>query len=307
MNGPELQKQRKAVLAVSVFLLLTVILATTNAYSQADSPDPLNIDTLGSLNVIEIRHYIQQEGQGQNFIDYFEEHFIGSQEEHGMAILGQLRVIGKPDETVWIRAFENMESRSRGLKGFYFGPVWAKYSQALAQVHAGINSAYLLKPMENMNDLTKGHMAQDVASTLAAGTISAVTGVVVLDFYYTKPGELSNFTKFFEERLKPAITEQGHEILGHFVSELATNDIPQMPVVQDENLLVVIAVYSSLGEYQLKNDEFYASEGWVSELDDAVQAMLAKEVETLLLQPSLRSPLRHWDKQKTASQEAVAK
>ena len=132
MNGQELQKQKKAVLAVSGFLLLTIILATSNAYSQAESPDPLNIDALGPLNVIEIRHYVQQEGQRQNFIDYFEEHFIVSQEEQGMAILGQLRVIDKPNETVWVRAFENMQSRSRGLKGFYFGPVWATVLRLMA-------------------------------------------------------------------------------------------------------------------------------------------------------------------------------
>ncbi len=307
MHGQELQKQRKAVLAVSAFLLLTMVLATTNAYSQADSPDPVNIDVPGPLNVIEIRHYKQQEGQGQNFIDYFEEHFIVSQEDQGMAILGQLRVIGKPNETVWVRAFENMESRSSGLKGFYFGPVWAKYSPPMAQMHAGIKNAYLLKPLGNIDELTKGHRAQDIAATLASGTISAVTGVVAIDFYYTKPGELGNFTKFFEERLKPAITKQGHEILGHFVSELATNDVPQLPVVQDENLLVVISMYASQEKYQQKKDEFYASEAWVSELHDAAQAMLGREVETLLLQPSLRSPLRYWEQKKVVDQETAVK
>ena len=53
------------------YCLLTIILVTSNAWSQADSPALLNIDALGPLNVIEIRHYIQQEGQRQNFIDYF--------------------------------------------------------------------------------------------------------------------------------------------------------------------------------------------------------------------------------------------
>lgn len=280
------------------YCLLTIILATSNVFSQADS--------VGPLNVIEIRHYKQQEGQRQNFIDYFEEHFIDTQEEEGMAILGQLRVIDKPNETVWVRAFENMQSRLRGLKGFYFGPVWAKYAPPMAQMHAGIKNAYLLKPLGNIDELTKGHRAQDIASTLASGTISAVTGVVAIDFYYTKPGELSNFTKFFEERLKPAITEQGHETLGYFISELATNDF-QMPVVQDENLLVVISMYPSQGKYRKKKDEFYASEPWVSQLHDAAQAMLSKEVETLLLQPTLRSPLRYWDKKKAADQETAVK
>ena len=281
------------------YCLLTIILATNNVFSQADSR--------GTLNVIEIRHYKQQEGQRQNFIDYFEEHFIDTQEEQGMAILGQLRVIDKPNEFVWVRAFENMQSRLRGLKGFYMGPVWQKYSPPLAQMFAGINNAYLLKPLGNIDELTKGHRAQDIASTLASGTISAVTGLVAIDFYYTKPGELSNFTKFFEERLKPAFTKQGHEILGHFVSELATNPVPQLPVVQDENLLVVVSVYPSQEKYQLKKDEFYASEPWVSQLHDAAQAMLGREVETLLLQPTLRSPLRYWDKKNTAGQEAAVK
>jgi len=118
---------------------------------------------------------------------------------------------------------------------------------------------------------------------------------------------LGNFTKFFEERFKPAITKQGHEILGHFVSELTTNDVPQLPVVQDENLLVVISMYPSQEKYQQKKDEFYASETWVSELHDAAQAMLGREVETLLLQPSLRSPLRYWEQKKVADQETAVK
>ena len=82
------------------------------------------------------------------------------------------------------------------------------------QMYLRVKKAYLLKPLGNIDELTKGHSAQDIASTLASGTISAVIGLVAMDFRYAKPGELSNFTKFVEEHPKPAITEHGHEILG---------------------------------------------------------------------------------------------
>ena len=47
------------------------------------------------------------------------------------------------------------------------------------------------------NDVPQLLTPKQIASALASGTISALTGLVAIDFYYTKPGELSNFTKFF--------------------------------------------------------------------------------------------------------------
>lgn len=41
----------------------------------------------------------------------FEEHFLFSQREEGMPVLGQFEVVDAPNRFVWIRGFESMAAR----------------------------------------------------------------------------------------------------------------------------------------------------------------------------------------------------
>lgn len=76
------------------------------------------------MAIVEIRNYQMQPGRTREFIRYFEENFLFSQRDVGMHVLGQFEVVGEPDRFVWIRGFEDMASRFRGLDAFYGGPYW---------------------------------------------------------------------------------------------------------------------------------------------------------------------------------------
>ena len=84
-----------------------------------------------AMQVVELRNYLLAEGATADFIRYFEEHFLFSQRDEGMHVLGQFEVVGEPSRFVWIRGFDDMPARFRGLDGFYGGAFWeAHRSQA---------------------------------------------------------------------------------------------------------------------------------------------------------------------------------
>lgn len=50
------------------------------------------------VRVVEFRNYRLKPGVREAFIDYFEERFLDSQEDVGMRVLGQFRLVGEPAE-----------------------------------------------------------------------------------------------------------------------------------------------------------------------------------------------------------------
>ena len=63
------------------------------------------------MNVIEIRNYLLKPNVLEHFIDYFEANFIVTQQDAGMPVLGQFRVMGEPEHFVFVRGFSDMQSR----------------------------------------------------------------------------------------------------------------------------------------------------------------------------------------------------
>ena len=63
--------------------------------------------------IVELRQYTLHPGQREALITLFDREFVESQEELGMAVLGQFRDLDNPDRFVWLRGFETMPSRLR--------------------------------------------------------------------------------------------------------------------------------------------------------------------------------------------------
>jgi hypothetical protein len=80
--------------------------------------------------IVELRRYTLREGRRDELIDLFDREFVETQEELGMAVLGQFRDLDCPDRFVWLRGFTDMESRRTGLTAFYSGPAWTKHGPA---------------------------------------------------------------------------------------------------------------------------------------------------------------------------------
>jgi hypothetical protein len=212
------------------------------------------------MPILELRNYLIQPGRTREFIRFFEENFLFSQRDEGMHVLGQFEVVGEPDRFVWIRGFADMESRLRGLSGFYGGPFWQARRDRANEMILDSDHVHLLRSLGPVESLTGGLALEDRAAE-PPGEAPPDGGLVAVDFYRTAPGG--------RERLIEAFA--GREVLGRFVSETAANDFPRLPVIQEENLLVAISA---------------CREG------EGPPGAPGAEVERMLLRPTARSLIR---------------
>jgi hypothetical protein len=236
------------------------------------------------MRIIELRNYLLQEGVTRDFIRHFEERFLFSQREEGMHALGQFAVEGQPDRFVWIRGFDSLETRARALSAFYGGPCWQAHGPAANEMMREFHHVHLLRPLApgvGRASLTGGQSLENRAAE-PAGALPPDAGVVAVDFYRALPGALGRLVRRFEQRLEPARLLHGRQILGYWIAELAPNDFPRLPVIQDPSLLVTLSAYRDREHYAALRAET-AGDG----------ALRAADVETLLLRPTARSLIRY--------------
>jgi hypothetical protein len=90
--------------------------------------------------------------------------------------------------------------------------------------------------------------------------------------------------------MRAALVADGHKVLGHFVAELAPNDYPRLPVIQDVTLFVVLSTYRDRSEcIRLRR-------GWGDRgpaADAGLGPLLTADVTTLYLRPTARSLIRY--------------
>ena len=96
--------------------------------------------------VVELRRYRLHPGRRDDLIALFDRAFVESQEDCGMAIMGQFRDLDDPDRFVWLRGFADMATRDRGLRAFYGGPVWKANRDAANATMVDASDALLLRP-----------------------------------------------------------------------------------------------------------------------------------------------------------------
>ncbi|MFN8529748.1 MAG: NIPSNAP family protein [Anaerolineae bacterium] len=228
------------------------------------------------LPIIELRNYLIKPAQRDHFIDYFEEHFIASQQALNMFVLGQFRVIGQPDHFVWFRGFSDMATRLAGLQNFYSGPVWQKYRRRANEMILDSDHVHLFHQLDKPADLTGGRTVDQVLAELQEGTISPETGVVAVYFFQTSPDLVSSVSKQLVESYQIA----GIHVRGCLASELSENDYPRLPVIQTPGKFVIISVYE---------DKMHFLERGAPSIPSTVTP---EPHHSLLLAPTLRSPLR---------------
>jgi hypothetical protein len=242
------------------------------------------------MQVVELRNYLLTAGRTADFLRYFEEHFLVSQRDEEMHVLGQFAVVDQPDRFVWIRGFADMKTRLRGLNAFYGGPFWqARRDTANAMIREH-HDVHLLRPLVPVDALTAGARLEDRASA-SPGALAPEGGLVVIDFLRSQPGTLGSLVRAFENTLRPALRAAGHRVLAHFVTEPTPNDYPRLPVVQDPDLLVVVSAYPDRASYARLRSE--ASPGalghhWPIGVSPA-------GARSLVLQPTGRSLIRYSD------------
>jgi hypothetical protein len=221
------------------------------------------MNTNPRLKIIELRNYLLKPGMRQRFTDYFEEHFLDSQNVLGGYVLGQFRIKDADDKFFWIRGFTDMRSRLSFLRGFYEqSAVWKEFGSGANDMMLDSDNVYLLKPLAQNLDF------EDLANT---------KGIIVVEFYFAKANQLDQLIRFFQDDYAPLLKSKPTL----WVSEMAANDFPRLPVIQDRNLLVSLAAYADESEYQSQS-------GQAAESMNPMQQLIAKR-SNLILYPTAKS------------------
>ncbi|MBI1282561.1 MAG: hypothetical protein GC179_30825 [Anaerolineaceae bacterium] len=241
-----------------------------------------------SLTVFEIRNYLLQPNMTEHFIDYFEANFISTLEAENMHVLGQFRLIGEPDHYVWIRAYENMDTRRDSLFAFYDGPVWKQHRTTTNSMMIDSDNVHLLRPLDSDLDLTCGQTSKTIAASLADASISLNTGLIAVDFYPAYPDQREELIDAFQTELMPIYLSEDIDVRGCFVAEMSLNTFPRHPAFQNEHEYVVITAYPNEEQGRAIRSQLAPT------VDQILGSYLSAQPETLLLRPTLRSPLRYF-------------
>jgi hypothetical protein len=180
--------------------------------------------------LVELRSYTLVSGQAEAFAEHFERHFLASQEELGMDIVGQFTVPGDDARFVWVRRFRDPAGRGRALASFYGGPIWAEFGPRANELMIDHTDVHLLIPDPSGPDFAADHVAH--ARRQPGGARSGST--VVAAVYDLGGGEGPPARPWpAGERDGDGVTE-----LGRLVTAGVPNDFPRLRVHEDVSVAV---------------------------------------------------------------------
>ena len=224
--------------------------------------------------LVEFRNYEIVPGGIDAFVQHFEEHFLESQEELGMDVVGQFRVADDPQRFVWIRRYLDPSSRGASLGRFYTGPVWKEFGPRANELMVDHTDVHLLVPHSSASAFAAGH----VPHAERRGAAIEATSTVVAALYEMdeglglSPGVVSEMTSAVNE--VPGVVQ-----LGRLVTATVPNDFVSLPVHDDANVAL----------WLLSDREQGAAAVAVAV---AVGERRDLEVRTLRLVPTTRSTVR---------------
>lgn len=251
--------------------------------SRLAAVDP---DAATRLNVLELRQYTLHPGRRDELIELFDRAFVESQEDVGMAVLGQFRDLDAPDRFVWLRGFPDMTTRQQGLTAFYGGPVWAAHREQANATMVDSSDVLLLRP----DPAVGGDLTVSPADRSPVGTPDPERLVVVTTWFL--PAAPEEGIALIRDELVPALAEPGPAPLAMLVTEPAVNTFPRLPVRTGENVAVLVTSYPDDAAYRQHlaavRDQPAVRDGLLPQLT----AMQARPPQILRLRPTARSLIR---------------
>ncbi|MFI6575507.1 NIPSNAP family protein [Nocardiopsis sp. NPDC050513] len=193
-------------------------------------------DPVGPLAVIELRQYTLRPGRRDELIELFDREFVETQEEAGMAVLGQFRDLDDPDRFVWLRGFPDMERRRRALAAFYGGPVWAEHGPQANATMADSDDVLLLRPLSEGSGFAVSPTGRPPVGAPAPERCVTAT---VWDFH---PGRHDG-AALIRDGLLPVLPRTGPGPLAALTTETARNTFPRLPVRTGVNVTAVFSSY----------------------------------------------------------------
>jgi NIPSNAP len=182
--------------------------------------------------VVELRQYALHPGARDVLIELFDTHFLESQEELGMKIIGQFRDLDDPDRFTWLRGFPSMAERPGPLQAFYTGPVWKAHASAANATMIDSDNVLLLRPLHAGSTFRLPDRRPAPGATTRGRAL--VEAVVVSLARGVTPAEATSF----ERDAAMAAGEAGGSLLASFITEEAENNFPALPVREGERVLV---------------------------------------------------------------------
>jgi quinol monooxygenase YgiN len=241
---------------------------------------PIAMSAITCCPLVEFRQYTLVPGKRDALVDLFEREFIETQEATGMTVVGQFRDLNNPDRFVWLRGFNDMESRARQLQEFYGGPVWKKHREAANATMSDSDNVLLLRPARSDSGFRLENLKRPPHGNKQDSKV-----LIVATIYHLNRMAQDNFILLFEQELVPKLTKAGGSIVGMFVTENHPNTFPALPVREGENVFVSFARFANRQAY----DEFAGSNS-VHEFE--ASAHIKGKPETVLLAATARSLVR---------------
>ncbi|MDQ6470801.1 hypothetical protein RB619_09130 [Flavobacterium sp. LHD-80] len=189
------------------------------------------------ISVLEIRNYLLKPNLADEFSHYFHSKFVAPMHEFGGYTLGEFKIDASNDRFVWFRGFKNMQTRVKFLNDFYCdSATWKEHGKDANEMMINSDNVYLLKPLyKNVN------LPTDKCYT-------------VIDFYICN-NTIEKTIKLFDTEYIPFLKTINVTDISFWVSEMAENDFPKLPVFQDKNLIVAITNYKDKSEFEAKQTE----------------------------------------------------
>ena len=236
--------------------------------------------------IVELRQYTLYRGKRHVLIELFDQEFIEPQEALGMKIIGQFRDLDNRNRFVWLRGFCDMASRAQALQDFYGGPVWKAHREAANATMIDSDNVLLLRPAS----LASG-FSLDNKERSRPGSNEVGKELIVATIYYFDAPVDTSFVEFFEDMLKPALTDSGLSILAYLVTENSENTFPMLPVREGENVFVWFARFNDQAAYEIHLAALARSPQWRDEISQELAQRLKRAPEVLKLSPTARSLL----------------
>jgi NIPSNAP len=228
--------------------------------------------------LVELRSYALVPGQVEAFVEHFELHFLASQEELGMDVVGQFTVPGDDARFVWVRRFLEPSARGDALARFYGGPVWKEFGPRANELMVDHTDVHLLVPHRSAPAFAADHVPHAQRPDAYGSRRAEEPGAVVVAAVYELAGAAEPPAAAMSAARRAAcgggVTE-----LGRLVTAGVPNDSPRLPVHEDVTVAVWLLSDRAAGEAATAAAE-------------AVAASQDLALRTTRLMPTGRSSLR---------------
>lgn len=228
-----------------------------------------------TLNVFELRNYVMQPGGRDVLIEMFEAHFYESQEAVGSHIVGIFRNLDDPNSWVWMRAFENMDTRRAALDAFYTSPIWREHREAANAAMIDSSNVLLLRP----------RAAPSLIHASPAPAPRPTDALIVARTYALTPQTEADFAALYAREATPRLRALGAVQLATFATEHAANSYPRLPIREGETVFVSLTRFETAAAFE-------AQRAALAEVDASILSPLAAAPQIMRLAPTLRSRLR---------------